>query len=214
MLRSISISSGILPIIFFCLFLKRNKERGLWVIFFYCLLSFLTDNLYDLIKVPHFYVFSAFTIAEYSLFTIFLYLSFQGKVFKILLLLGSLVFYCFATSSILRKNVLDFDSVPASVESILLIIYCIIFLYEQINDSQISFIYYSKRFWIIIAFFIYFSSTLFLFIYAANLTPGQHKNYWGINFIFNILKNVLFSVSFMIKEQHKNNHSLENPAPL
>lgn len=209
MLRSISIFSGILPIIFFCLFLRRNKEGSLWVIFLYCLMSFSTDALFPLHFIPGFYLYSSITIIEYSLFSLFLYLHFKNWIFKGLLILGSAVFYFFAIVSILHSKVENFDSIPASVESVLMLIYCIIFLYEQINDPKITFIYYTKEFWVIIAFFIYFSATFFLFIYAANLTKMQHKNYWGINMISNILNNVLFTVSFIIKQPEPNDDPLE-----
>lgn len=212
MLRSISIFSGILPIIFFILFFKRNRKEGLWVILFYSFLSFLIDNSYNRLPVVIvFYVFSTFTIIEYTLFTIFLYRTVKEKIIKYILAVGSIIFYAIAIFSLFSEKKETFDSLPASVESILAIIYIICFLYEQIKDPQNAFIYYSKQFWIVLAFFLYFSSTLFLFVYADNLTNEQHNNYWNINFIFNILKNTLFSLSFAMKKKDKTAFSIENP---
>jgi len=69
-----------------------------------------------------------------------------------------------------------------------------------------AFITSSKKFWIIVAFFLYLSSTLFLFILAAKLSKHERDYYWNINFTFNILKNVLFAIAFVIKEPNKYAH--------
>ena len=212
MLRSVSIFSDILPIIFFILFTKRNKKEGLWVIFLYSILSFVADNSFNrLPQVVDFYVYSSFTIIEYTLFTFFLYKALKEKLFKYILITGSVVFYAIAIFNLFKEKKETFDSLAASVECILAIIYIICFLYEQIKDPANSFIYYSKKFWIVIAFFLYFSSTLFLFVYADNFTNEEHKNYWNINFIFNILKNAALSLAFVMKKRERTAYSLENP---
>jgi ABC-type Fe3+-siderophore transport system permease subunit len=185
------------------------------VIFFYCILSFLTDLSYDMLKrtFSNFYVYSSFTIVEYTLFALFLYLCFKEKVFKYILLGCSLIFYGMAFYTLFSQRTADFDSLSASLEAIFIIIYSILFLYEQIKDPAVFYVFYSKNFWIIVAFFIYFSSTLFLFIYAATFTNQQHKIYWGINFIFNILKNIFFSISFAMKKTQKNPYPIESLYP-
>jgi len=104
----------------------------------------------------------------------------------------------------------SFDSLSASVEAILIIIYSIIFLYEQIKDPSVIYVYYTKKFWIVIAFFLYFSSTLFLFLYAATFTNQEHRSYWYINNIFDILKNILFCVAFIMKKNKMYKSPLES----
>ncbi len=212
MLNSISYFSGVLPILAFILFYKRNKVGGYWVIFLYSILSFLTDTGYwnPWIKAHSFYLFSGFTIVEYSLFAYFLYLSLLERKFKILLVICSALFYLIALFTIVAKNRESFDSLSASLEASLLILYSILYLYEQIKDPAILFVYQSKKFWIVIAFLLYLSSTLFLFIYATTFSSQQHKSYWGINNIFDIIKNLLFVVSFGMKKNKQPEQSLEN----
>jgi hypothetical protein len=48
------------------------------------------------------------------------------------------------------------------------------------------------------AFLIYLSGTLFLFIYASNLSMKEQAFYWPINFVFNILKNLIITLSFYL----------------
>jgi len=204
--------SEILPIIFYLIFLKRNRGEGLWVIFLYCLLSVVTENISLFLKdrLGTFYIFSSFTVIEYTLFAFFFYSSFKAKNFRYLSLIGTALFYLIAIFNFTSKKAESFDSLTASVEAILIIIYCILFLYEHIKDSSVIYVYSIKKFWVVIAFFIYFSSTLFLFIYAATFTIQEHKNYWAINNFFEILKDVFFCISFIMRKDTRKTYPLED----
>src|SRR5690606_37501542 len=139
---SLSLFSGLLPIIFFLVFRNRNKEGRLWVIFAYTITSIITDfvfNSFDLPQEAKFYLFSFFTILEYSLFALFLYLNLQSLNIKRAIIAGSALFFGFALFNIINTVNYNFDSLPASIESILVIIFCVSFLYEQINDTEVSF---------------------------------------------------------------------------
>ena len=207
---ALALISQILPVAFYLLFLKRNRGEGLGVIFFYCCFSWVTEG-YILgfifhrlnLHIPDYVADSSFTILEFTIISWFAYSSLQGKKMKYVPLVGALIFYPIAIVNFTR-NEGSFDSIPASVEAILIISYCILLLYEQINDPKVIFVYNTKKFWVTIAFFLYFSSTLFLFLYARNFTQSEHDKYWTINNFFEILKNILFSISFIMKKSSKN----------
>jgi hypothetical protein len=215
LLQLLAFISEILPIIFYLSFIKRNRGEGLWVIFLYCAFSLLTEPAFYFLrgKIPKFYIFASFTILEFTLFSFFFYSSLQEKKFKYIPVIGALVFYGIALGNFTSKSQEDFDSLTASVEAILIIIYCILLLYEQIKDPSVMFVYNTKKFWVIIAFFLYFSSTLFLFLYAGSLTQQEHNNYWSINNFFEMLKNILFSISFIIKKSDKKSYPIDNLNP-
>jgi hypothetical protein len=109
------------------------------------------------------------------------------------------VFLILALYFIFNKNKSnDFDAIPASLESTLIIIFCVCFFFEQIRDMEVSFIYSSKTFWIIVAILIYMSATFFLFISAQYFTQEERKAYWFINFISNVIKNILLAIAFIM----------------
>ena len=195
----------ILPIIFYLIFLKRNRGEGLWVIFLYSLLSLLTELLYEILQRQ--IIFSVFDFVEFTLFSLFFYSSLQEKKFKYIPIIGTVIFYIVAISNFTSKR---FDSLSAALESILIIPYCILLLYEQIKDPEIIFVYYNKKFWVIIAFFLYFSATLFLYVYYSTLSAEQRSNYWPINNFFEILKNILFCVAFIMKKNNQNSYLTDN----
>lgn len=214
MLRLLSIYSGILPIILFFLFLSRNKKDGLWVIFFYVVVSFLTDLsavLFHISKNLSFFILSLFTVLEYSFFTIFIYTNLKNKIFKKVLLSVSFFFLSFCAFSYLSDKTYHFiDSLPASFESIFILIFCILYFYEQLSNPNVSFIYSSKKFWIVASFLIYFSGTLFLFIYTSNLSREEQLFYWSINLFFNTLKNLILSLAFYLPIVHSQSYIKDN----
>jgi len=179
LLSIIAILSELLPIIFYLCFVKRNSGQGLWVIFLYCLSSILMEAILGLLshKADNFYIYAFFTICEYLILTLFFYQSLKEKKLRYIQIGGTTVFFVVAIVNFIYKKAETFDSLSATVEAIIIIIYSILFLYDQIKDPSIVFVYNTKKFWVVIALFLYFSSTLFLFLYATTLTKQEYKNY-------------------------------------
>jgi len=197
-----------LPIALYLAFLKRNRGAGLLVIFLYCVLSLLTEFIFY--KVQNLIVFSCFTILEFTLLTVFFFSSLVDRKLRYVPLGGAVVFYIIAISSFNTKR---FDSLSTSVEAILAIMYSILLLYEQIRDPKVVFVYNTKKFWVCIAFFIYFSATLFLFVYTGSLSEEQRESFWPINNFFEMLKNILFCVSFIMKKHYNNPYAVDSLEP-
>ena len=152
-------------------------------------------------------IFACYNIVQFTLFSLFFYLSLKEKKFKYIPIAGAVVFYVIAIRNFTNSN---FDSFSSSLASIFFIPYCILLLYEKMRDSNIEFVYYDKKFWIIVAFFLYFSGTLFLYIYIYTLPERQRSNYWQINNFFEILKNILFCVSFIMRKPEKSAFSMDS----
>jgi len=160
-----------------------------------------------------FYFWASYTIVEYSFYAIFFYATFKNKKTKYIPIIGTLIFYSIVSFTFFNKNTQAFDSLSASMEAILMIINCIVFLYGQITSSEIIYVYNTKKFWIVIAIFLYFSSTLFLFLFAADFANPQSSNYWIINNLFEILKNTLFCISFAMKKSDANKNTINTYNP-
>lgn len=205
MLQALAYFSEILPIIFYLIFLKRNRGgEGFWVIFLYCVLSLLTEWLFIIFKIQ--VIFSLFNVLQFTLFSLFFYFSLKEKRLKYIPVIGAVIFYAVV---FVKFSDPRFDSLSEALASVLLIPYCILLLYEQVKDPSIVFVYYDKKFWVIIAFFLYFSATLFLYVYFSTLSAEQRSNYWAINNFFEILKNILFCVAFIMKKRADNSFTLE-----
>jgi hypothetical protein len=164
-------------------------------------LSLVFDLFLNLFHDPKYkeertYFYSLFSMIEYSFLSIFFYLTFRNPTFKRLLAICYPVFIAIAVYNLIYSRNENFDSLPAPIEAILVIVFSILFFYEQLTNPEATFIYASKAFWIVTACMIYFSSTLFLFISTAYLPLDKQLNYWPINNVANIIKNIFFAIAF------------------
>ena len=211
-LSDVALYSEILPVIFYLCFFGRNKGTGLWVIFLYCLISYSAEAFGSYLpKRNLFYVYAAFTICEYALLTYLMFGWLTERVYRVIILAGSVLFVVVAFYQDIYLREKKIDTLTVSVENILIIIYSILFLYKEITTPSSMYIYDTKRFWVVMAFFLYCSSTLFLFIYAENFTPQEHAAYWIINNFPEILKNILFCIAFTMRENQKPGITVDNP---
>jgi len=201
----------LLPLSIFLIFSKRNKNIQARVIFFYCLSSLISDFLINSSSDRSiFLILSVYTVVEYSFFSAFLYTVLENSKIKKTLIAISIIFIISCIFIFFNFRNTRFDSLPASLEAIVIITFTIYYLYEQNNKPQITFIYLSYTFWIIFAFLIYLSGTFFLFIKSSNLPDETRNSFWSINLVCNVLKNILFAVAFFMRKNNSKPDSLTN----
>jgi hypothetical protein len=209
MLYLLHLVSDFLPIIVFLIFLQRNRQKQLWVIFIYSCCSAATDVITrygHLGETRDFYLYSIFSILEYSFFLIFFNYNFQSPLFKKILFAGTVIFFLVAAYNLFFDSTHRFDTLSASVDSILIICYSIFYFYEQLKTPEPTFIYSTKTFWVVIAILLYMAGTFIFFIATAYMTAKETYTYWPIASIANILKNLLLSVAFILKIQSKDKY--------
>lgn len=141
-----------------------------------------------------------FTVLEVLFFSYFIYLNLKTPVLKRLVLWTAVAFVFLPIVFYLIRGNLNFRSLIFSIENIIIIPFCVLYFYEQINKPDTYFIYLSKSFWIILGIIIYMTGTLFVFIYIDSLPLEEQDKYWIINLIFNTIKNILFAIGICIKQ--------------
>jgi predicted membrane channel-forming protein YqfA (hemolysin III family) len=147
-----------------------------------------------------------FVIIETILFTLYLALMSQNDRLKKILLLILVGFVVFAISYAYISYEKDtYYATIASVETIIVIIACILVFFEQITHPQSLFIYSTDVFWIIAGILFYLSGIFFLSLVLPQLSDKETEKYWSLNLVFNILKNILFAIAFLMKNPTSNN---------
>ena len=205
MIRLLSILSTLLPIIFFLVNKDFNREKKLWVVFINCWLSLLLDLSYRpllaLKESLEFDIYSFYTFIEYSLIAVFFYLTYKTLAFKRAVIICSALFYLIVPLSIIYYRNLNFDPLTFTTEAVFVVVFTIMYFYEQINDPNITFVYGTKSFWIIIGFLLYTAVGLFPYVTKPFLDAKEYKLLSPIPFMANILKNILFTISFRMLPQ-------------
>ena len=176
----------------------------------YCFYSLLNDLWISNIKSNEsLSVFlSAFTILEYSFFSIFIYSLLESTAAKKAILVISMLFVLSSIFIYFNNQNTPFDAIPASIEAVILISFTIYLLFEQNNKPEISLIYLSYTFWITFGFLIYLSGTFFLFVQYSNLPEETQDTVWSINLVCNILKNILFAIAFSMRKEDSKPNSI------
>ena len=199
----IGLLAPLLPLLFFLLFKRKAKEKAVWVIFFYVLYCAINEfvNLYlqqiNSNWVLHF--FNVFTIVEFSFISYYFLLIFKNEtktqnVIKFLWI----VFTIYVISNIfLNKWPKVWDSIAIGVESLIVIILCVYYVFIQIKRTNPLTIYTKFHFWVAVTFVVYFSGTFFLNIMAESMrrNPDYQMLYFYINIGSNIMKSILLAVA-------------------
>ncbi|RTL59800.1 MAG: hypothetical protein EKK37_02795 [Sphingobacteriales bacterium] len=196
-------------ILFF--FRRQKKNKELKFAFICQVTSFLSDIISSILRTSN----SSYSGLSLNLFTIvalvvlfYLYNNvLQGSRTKKTLLVSTigLALY-FIIQLFTGHNSGSFNSMNVALIAILVIIWSILFFYEQLTkptDNSQLFLYSSPAFWVVSSYFIYFAGTFFLFIYSQNkvLEKGSEAyiQYSLINGVFVIIKNTLLSVAMFTK---------------
>ena len=90
------------------------------------------------------------------------------------------------------------DSLPIGIESILILIFCFYFFYEQINNPNLLFIYNDYKFWVVTGIMIYISGCFFIYIFANQIPQKELRLYWSFTYIFLGIMNTFFSIGILI----------------
>ncbi len=204
-LEDISVYFDLLPVLVILLFFRRIKIVPIWVIFLFCIYSFINNQVIiyrDDRALSISDNLQYFTLFEYLTFATVIYFLLRNKLAKLLLIGFSLGFVIFCIVKISAGKMKHFDSIQTSYESIIIISYCLFFLAEQIFNPQIEFIYNSYKFWLIVGMLIYLAGAFFVFAFATQLGEKEERdNFWKIMFVCNIIKNLLFSIAVWLSSK-------------
>ena len=156
------------------------------------------------------YSFRLFTIVEYSIISLFIFKLIESNQFKNIIKLGSITFLLAAILDIYTSSFTDFDSLPTGLESILILAYCLFFIYERITSTSFSF---NGTVWITTGFILFFSGTFFLFILSQNNFKDSSfiLTYGYIVAIFSIIKNIFITIGIATETNSSKgtNHKLQ-----
>ena len=207
-------SANVFIVLLFLLFIKKAKsERAIVLIALYALTELILNlSASSFAKNLFSYIWGLFTYFEYLVFTYILQINIKNKRFKKFIVICSVLFLIFTTIFNIVTNFKGIDSIPIGVETILILIFCFYFLYEQMNSVDNLFIYNKYQFWIVIGFMIYLAGSFFVFISASMIDNNLLRQYWFLTNCFYISMLILFAIAIFvyIKKTKKtsNSHNL------
>jgi len=73
-----------------------------------------------------------------------------------------------------------YDPTPSVISSLIILVYCIIFLYERVKDISVPYFYFTATFWVVVALIVYCAGTFFALMYAKSFIEGKDENEYDI----------------------------------
>lgn len=197
-----------LPILLY-LIQSSKSDFGKRVVFYYMVYNLTKvvisgiNNIYYPLSI-NYYNQAFYTPIELSFFSFFFYHKIEYPSFKKLNIAIIIVFWIYIFWFSEESWGSLFDSVPTTLESIIIIFYCILFFFQEINKPITGYMYSKTDFWIVSALFLDMSGNFFIYMYAANSFLEQEflKIYMIIHGIFNTTRNLIFSI-IMLFPLHK-----------
>lgn len=223
-LKFLAYTTLIIPLLIFIIRFKRNNNKLPRIIFIYLLYSVGNEVLMMILSKSGVIdshpntrpiLYAIFTIIEFLLLSYYLYNCLINKKFKKTLIFLGIVFSITALINLFflissKSNSILIDTIPVSTSALLLIVFSILYLFEEIQTPKIEFIYANPQFWVIIGIMIYFSGTFFFFLQFSELSKDDQSNFWIINLICIILKNIFFAISFLLSSQSHTENSIRD----
>ena len=105
------------------------------------------------------------------------------------------------------------DSIPIGIETILIFIYTIYYLYEQFKNPEVQFINRSFSIWLVLGIVIYLSVSFFIYILANDVPFDELKQYWFLTYLVDIIKNIFFAIGIYIYAKQFSKKNFQNHLP-
>ena len=199
----------------FLILFQKNKKKNNSIIAFYFFYSILSDLFLHTLSLKYlnseFYSYRIFTVIEFLSFSVILNQIITNNRLKKLILYSGVIFFVSLLFDLITNPIENFDSLPTGVESILILLYCILVLYEQITMGKPLF---SFPVLFSISLILFFSGTFFLFILSQNNFENEEFSvlYDYIVAISKILMTLLISLGLIAnrKVDSKHQRTLQN----
>lgn len=205
LLETIARLSLLLPSFLF--FLRTGpKSRENWVIFWFVVFTILqqaafiisskTNNL-GITQVISFFNPLTYLAFIYFFFREVLVSSFNKK----LTLICTVAYAALQFIPFIFETTSTITSIVTTVNTVFILLFCLLYFFEQIRFPKTMFIYTQSSFWSIVGFLVFTAGTFFIFWYNNIVKQSEvfENQYIIIHALIFIIRNVLFSIAFTIK---------------
>jgi hypothetical protein len=206
-IRNISSYSVLLPLALFAIAVYKRKQPGsVWLLGVLLIVSGLADLLSFLIYTQYHInpnpIVNAYGLIQFILLMVIYRIEYTRIVFK---RLADVAIFCFTIFAIVNfwfiQGVRGLNTNLFTVSGIVLIIFCLLYFYQIIQELPEPYIERIVMFWVGAGVFFYFGSNIFLFLTVDRYIVNADENFllsWGLHNGSNTIKNIIFSIAFYV----------------
>jgi hypothetical protein len=135
-------------------------------------------------KINNLFMFPLYTLWEFEMVSLFYFMVLKSVSFRRIIVCMMILFAALTVADICLVNGLKrFNYYSRSVEGLIIIMYTVTYFYTVLSEMSIARPEKEGAVWISMAFLIYFSGTLFLFIFGDYVIRHSYKTY-GVYWVF------------------------------
>jgi hypothetical protein len=203
-LNIFSIVSGCFPVIA-ALYNYKHLDKTLKIAAAFFLVSFLVDlGLFfsmQLVERNNYPVLHFFVLISILFFmAIYYYAFFKTTLKKTIVVLGLIAILISIFNLVFVEGIWEYPSISNTILNVLLIFFSLAYFYQLLNKQEFIHIEKQGLFWINAGVLFYYAINIFLFMLFKQLL-NTHKEVYMINYITNIIANILFTVGLLCKPQ-------------
>lgn len=195
-----SVLSSFIPLILGIVEYKKI-QKTLKILSVFCLVTCIIELVSAYLgynKINTMFMLHLFTPIEF-IFIIWVMKSLKSRSFNeldfLLAILILFITFCIA-DSVYIESIKHFNSIGRGIEGIILICLCVFFFYSIFTSSESVDLLTYPYFWLFAGWLIYFSGTLFLFIYSYQ--GGLNATFSVIHSVLNIFLNLIFTYTLWL----------------
>lgn len=205
LLETIARLSLLLPSFLF--FLRTgSKSRENWVIFWFVVFTILQQAAFIIsAKTDNLGITQVISFFNPLTYLTFIYFFFRevlvSPINKKLTLICTIGYAALQFIPYIFKTTSTITSIVTTVNTVLILLFCLLYFFEQIRFPKTMFIYTQSSFWSIVGFLVFTAGTFFIFWYNNIVKQSAvfENQYIIIHALIFIIRNVLFSIAFTIK---------------
>lgn len=188
------ISTLILPIsvIAYAILLKKpkNTQKIIFYLIIYTIINHGITSIHLRYSLSFFnWTRSLYTPIELTFISLFFYHALNNERLKIICIGCMTGFWIYFFGFSEEAGKIAFDSVQVSIESIIVITYCLLYYYQEIKLPAIDFVYSKPDFIITSAFLLYMTGNFYIYMYKK-----QFDNYDGFDYTYGVIHGIFYGV--------------------
>jgi hypothetical protein len=204
-LQMSSVISGFLPVLA-ALINYRHLDRVLLIAAVYFVISVMTDALLQIAAkmgvvnnypILHVYIALSVVLLGAMYFNAF----FSPILKKVIVIVSAAGLLVVVAKMIFMEGIMDYPSLSNTVLSFMIIIFSLLYFYQLLTRQEFLHVEKQGLFWINAGMLFYFAITIFLFMLFKRMVSAHQEGYYVINYITNIISNILFTVGLLCKPQ-------------
>ena len=206
-IRNISSYSVLLPLALFAVAVYKRKQPGsVWLLGLLLIVSGVAD-LVSFLSYMHYHINPNPVVNVYGFLQfLILMLIYRTEYTRIVLKrLADVVILAFTICALVNfwfiQGVHALNTNLFTTSSIVIMIFCLLYFYQIIQDLPEPYIERIVMFWVSAGVFFYFGTNLFLFVTVDRFIPNADDNFllsWGLHNGSNTVKNIVFSIAFYV----------------